>query len=103
MVSYIFPDRFQGVPFIRKEIATNDHCILIDGLVAGRIVSQSRSHGKSVWFWTVTGPYIPSELLPSNGETDTLEEAQEAFRAKFQQWQAWATSHSQGKESLCHG
>jgi len=50
MVSYIFPDGFQGKPFIRKEIATNDHCILIDGLVAGRIVSQPRSHGKPFGF-----------------------------------------------------
>jgi hypothetical protein len=100
MVSYIYPDRFQDKPFIRREIATNDHCILIDELVAGRIVNQTRSHGKSVWFWTVTGPYIPSELLPTNGEAETLEEAQEALKVKFLQWQAWAVA--QGKDALWH-
>jgi hypothetical protein len=101
MVSYIYPDRFQGVPFIRKEIAKNDFSILIDGLVAGRIINQPRSHVKTVWFWTVTGPYIPPELQPTNGEAETLEVAQEAFRAKFLQWQGWAAA--QGKDALWHG
>jgi hypothetical protein len=100
MVSYIYPDRFQGVPFIRKEITKNDYSILIDGLVAGRIINQPRSDGKTVWFWSVTGPYIPPELQPTNGEAETLEVAQQALKVKFLQWQRWAIAES--KEAAWH-
>jgi hypothetical protein len=74
--------------------------ILIDGLVAGRIFNQPRSDGKTVWFWSVTGPYIPPELQPTNGEAETLEVAQQALKVKFLQWQRWAIAES--KEAAWH-
>jgi hypothetical protein len=40
-------------------------------------------------------------MQPTNGEAETLEEAQETFKVKFQQWQAWAIA--QGKAALWHG
>ena len=101
MVSYIYPDRFQGKSFIRHKIATNDFSVLIDGMDAGRIINQARSHGKTVWFWSVTGPYMPPEMQPTNGEAETLEEAQEALKVKFLQWQTWAVA--EGKKAAWHG
>ncbi len=51
------------------------------------------------WLWTITGPYIPPELQPSQGREDTLSKAKAAFRAKFDSWSSWAME----KADRCRG
>ncbi len=94
MTNQIDPARFTDKSFTRKPAFTesvNDYRILVDGLTAGRIMEMKSSFGITKWLWTVTGPYMPPELRPDNGEEETLEQAQEAFKTKFRQWLRWAT------------
>lgn len=90
MPHYVDPASFEGQPLILKRYAEGDYGVVVRDLVAGRIMHQPRSFGQKVWFWTVTGPYLPDQLQPSNGEADSLDDAKAAFRAKFNRWLAWA-------------
>jgi hypothetical protein len=93
----IFPQIFTDQPLILKttyEGAENDHAIYCAGHLVGRIMLTPMSGGVESWLWTVTGPYIPPELRPSQGRADTLAEAKNAFREKFDAWLAWALEQS---------
>ena len=86
------PYRFTGKTFSRCKTSPDsidDYCIRIDGLTAGRVMEKKLGFQRVVWFWTLTGPYF---LGPKShdGEEDTLEKAQEAFKVSFWQWHAWA-------------
>ena len=91
MTTFIDPARFTDKSFTRRTRATDDYAIMIDGMVAGRLMRQALSFQRVVWFWSVTGPYMPPELQPTHGECETMEDAQEAFKAKFWSWHRWAT------------
>lgn len=73
-----------------KAIADGDYSVRIKEHVAGRIMAKPLSGNRVVWFWTITGPYVPLELLPSSGDADTVEQAKSEFRAKFDAWLVWA-------------
>lgn len=90
MSLYIEPATLEGQPLILKAMAPDDYGVNVLDRQAGRIMAKPLSGRRVVWFWTVTGPYIPSHLQPSHGEADSLEEAKAAFRAKFDAWLAWA-------------
>ena len=90
MPTYVDPAAFEGQPLILKRIGAEDYSVRVNDMVAGRIMAQPRSGGRLVWFWTVTGPYLPDQLRPSHGEAESLEDAKAAFRAKFDKWLAWA-------------
>jgi hypothetical protein len=91
MPHYVDPSAFEGLPLILKRTGVDDHSVRVNDMVAGRIMAQDRSGGRRVWFWTITGPYLPEHLRPGNGEAETLDEAKAAFRAKFDKWLAWAS------------
>lgn len=91
MPHYVDPASFEGEPLFLKRQAEGDYAVIVRDMVAGRIMHQPRSFGQKVWFWTVTGPYLPEQLQPSNGEADSLDKAKATFRAKFDRWLAWAS------------
>ena len=93
----IFPQIFTDQPLILKttyEGAANDHAIHCAGHLVGRIMLTPMSGGAERWLWTLTGPYLPPGLQPSQGRADTLAEAKLAFREKFDAWLAWALAQS---------
>ena len=90
MSLYIEPATLEGQPLILKAMAPDDYSVRVLERFAGRIMAKPVSGGRVVWFWTVTGPYVPSHLQPSHGEAESLDEAKAAFRAKFDAWLAWA-------------
>jgi hypothetical protein len=47
------------------------------------ITAKRMAGGEVVWFWTITAPYVPVELQPSNGTVASLGEAKAACRVKF--------------------
>ena len=86
------PRRFTGKRFTRRKAfpdSQDDYSILIDGLVAGRIMKKTMAFQRVTWFWTLTGPYFPGPKS-HDGEEDTFEAAREAFKKEFWQWHAWA-------------
>jgi hypothetical protein len=91
MVAYVAPGSLKDRPLVLKARAAGDYNVRINGPLAGRIMLKSVSDGREVWFWTITGPYIPVDMLPSNGGADTLAEAKEAFQAKVDRWRKWAS------------
>ena len=90
MTNFIDPARFTDKTFTYRAIGMDDFSLRIDGLEAGRLMRMTLSFQRVVWFWTLTGPYMPPELQPTNGECETMEEAQEALKAKFWSWHRWA-------------
>ena len=87
------PTRFRDLALLTRATAQNDHSVMIDGLMAGRIMLRPASFGVSRWFWTVTGPAMVQAGLASSGETETLDEARLAFREAFDRWLTWALVH----------
>ena len=93
MPNRVDPARFIDKTFTRRKTfvdSVNDYAVMIDGFPAGRILQHKLAFGIVKWFWTITGPALPNELDPGNGYEGTLEEAQEAFKAKFWQWHRFA-------------
>jgi hypothetical protein len=89
----IDPNRFTNKEFTRRKTwpdTPDDYVILIDELAVGRIMLLKKAFQVRVFFWTLTRPNLPPELEPSNGECDSLEGAQQAFKAKFWKWHSWA-------------
>lgn len=78
-----------------------DFTVLCAGHLVGRIMRSDLTGGAESWLWTVTGPYLPEALRPSDGRAGSLEEAKAAFRAKFDGWSSWALE--QGGPVLWHG
>lgn len=70
----------------------NDYCIIAASVTFGRIMLMPKSHNIFVWFWTVTGPYLPPHLNPGNGDADTIESAKAAFQKKLSLWFEWAVT-----------
>ena len=86
------PHRFTGKSFARRKAfptSPDDYIILIDGLVAGRIMQKTSAGQRVVWFWNMTAAYYPIKAL-HYGEEETFEAATEAFKKMFWQWYAWA-------------
>lgn len=99
MSAKIDPARFSSKDFFRKpswKESKNDYRIMIDGVIAGRIMLTTVAGNKPKWFWTIVGPYLPTELCPGHGAEHTLEQAEEAFKAKFWQWHRWAEKQAVG-------
>lgn len=92
MKNEVDPRRFIGKTFTRRKTfadSRDDYVAMIDGLAAGRIMKVQRAGNKHVWFWTLTGPHFPGPKS-HDGEEDTLEAAQKAFKWMFWQWHTWA-------------
>ena len=86
------PNRFTDKEFTRRPAFPNhpnDYSMIIDGLIAGRIMQMMRPGGRVMWFWSLTAPYYPRSN-PHNGEEETFEAASEAFMKLFWEWHAWA-------------
>ena len=90
MPHYVDPAIFEGQPLFLKRISEGNYAVIVRDMIAGRIICRARSFGQRVWFWSVTEPYLPDQLRPSNGEADSLDDARKAFREKFDRWLAWA-------------
>jgi hypothetical protein len=90
MPAYIDPASLKDVPLMLKQLADDDFSVRVAGRLAGRIMAKPVAGQREVWFWTITGPCIPMDLQPSSGDAETIEEAKEAFRAKFDRWREWA-------------
>lgn len=84
------PRTFEDHPLVLKTVADDDFSVLCAGRLVGRIMRSDIAGGAESWLWTVTGPYLPEALRPSDGRAGSLEEAKVAFRAKFDVWRAWA-------------
>ena len=93
MPTRIDPARFTGKELIRapalKE-SVNDFRIMIDGLQSGRIMERRPAGNVLKWFQILTASYHPSEIGANSGGEESLEQAQEALKARFWQWHAWA-------------
>lgn len=87
-------------PLMLRTIGEGDFAIVVAGLPLGRIMRKPVSGGKEVWFWTLTGPYVPESLFPKDGDAPTLEGAKTAIKGAFERWLAWA--QGQG-EVVWHG
>jgi hypothetical protein len=86
------PSRFTGKSFTRRKTfpgSVDDYVVIVDGLLAGRIMKKTLSFQRVAWFWSMYGPYYSSPT-GCRGEEDTLEKAQDAIKVCFWQWQAWA-------------
>ena len=70
--------------------ATDDYRVTIAGHTAGRVFRMTKSASQHVWFWTVTGPYLPGAQLNGSGDTEDLSGAKAAFRSTFDAWLSWA-------------
>ncbi len=84
-----------------KRIGQDDFAVLADNRSAGRIMRKPKAFGASVWFWSVTGPFVPASLHPSHGEAESLETAKVEFRTKWEQLREWSTR--EGKPLHWHG
>lgn len=84
------PDIFSGQPMHLARSADDDYRVTIAGHTAGRIFRTMRGSHRCIWFWTVTGPYLPGARLTGSGDADDLQGAKIAFRAAFDSWLAWA-------------
>ena len=87
------PARFVGKNFSQEpsvDSKNDDFIMVINGLIAGRVMKTTAPGTSTKWLWTLTGPYLPPELLPSNGHTNSREEAEEDFERKFWEWHRWA-------------
>jgi hypothetical protein len=84
------PCRFKGKALVLKAQAPDDYVVTIDGLTAGRIFKTSRTD-RTVWLWTLTGPYLnaPTLNLGGSGEVLSLKDAKAALRGNFDKWLAW--------------
>jgi len=87
---YLNPTTLIGQQLTLHTVGADDYAVRVLDHPAGRIMAKPVSGGQVVWFWTLTGPYLPEHLRPSQGDADTLLEAKAAFRAKFDAWLAWA-------------
>ena len=86
------PHRFTGKMFTRRKALLNsvdDYDIRIGGLTAGRIMKMTLPGQRSVWFWTLTGPYYPGPKS-HDGQEATFEAARDEFKKVFWSWHAWA-------------
>jgi hypothetical protein len=83
---YMDPATLRDQQLVLTATAPGDYTVTTLDRSAGRIMLKRLSGGREVWFWTVTGPYIPSHPQPSHGEAETLADAKTAFRAKFDAW-----------------
>jgi hypothetical protein len=92
MKSQVDPRRFIGKSFTRRKAFPNsvdDYSIWIDGLMVGRIMEVPRAGHKTVWYWSINGPYFPGPKSP-DGEAASFEAARDSFKAKFWEWHVWA-------------
>ena len=87
------PTRFRELPLLTRATAQNDYSMMVDGLVAGRIMLRPGAFGVSRWFWTVTGLAMVQAVLASSAETESLEEPRLQFREAFDRWLTWAFAH----------
>lgn len=90
MPLYLDPSTLEGQQLVLHQAAEGDYVVRILGYAAGRIMVRSVSGSRMLWFWTLTGPYVPGHLQPSNGDAESLLEAKAAFRGKFDAWLGWA-------------
>jgi hypothetical protein len=76
----IDPGRFSDKPLMLRRMAEDDHLVIIDEMTAGRIFRTARSE-RTVWFWTITGPYLnaPDLQVSGSGEVASLDEAGKSF------------------------
>lgn len=95
MPTYLDPATLEGQQLTLHRLADDDYAVRVLDHLAGRIMAKPVSGGRVIWFWTMTGPYLPADLQPSQGDAETLLEAKTAFRAKFDKWLAWATALQQ--------
>lgn len=95
MPSYADPSTLHGQPLMLRRLAVDDYVVIVAGLRCGRILGGTGPGMSTVWTWTVTGPYVPPHLQPSNGRAATLGEAKAAFRATFENWLVWAQEQRQ--------
>jgi hypothetical protein len=84
------PEIFVDQPLHLARSGENDFRVMVAGHTAGRIFQTLRGSGKHVWFWTVTGPYLPDAQLNGSGDAEDLPVAKAAFRSTFDGWLAWA-------------
>ena len=101
MQVYVNTASLRDEPLRLKRRADADYSVMVKDLRAGRIVAGMTPGMVMMWEWTITGPYIPVELQPSNGREETLNAAKIAFKAKFEAWQAWAEGF--GHDVIWHG
>lgn len=80
---YLDPATLEGQQLVLHRVGVNDFADGVADHAAGRIMARSVSGSRVLWFWTLTGPYMPSHLQPSNGDADSLLQAKAAFGAKF--------------------
>lgn len=95
MPLYLDPATLEGQQLTLHRIGADDYAVQVADHGAGRIMAKPLAGGRVVWFWTITGPYLPENLRPAQGEAETLIEAKAAFREKFDAWLAWATALQQ--------
>lgn len=88
----IDPASLVSQPLRLRRTAEDDFAVLVADLIAGRIMRKAVAGGFEVWFWTLTGPYVPPQLRPVQGDAETLDEAKEAFKGKFLSWLHWAAT-----------
>lgn len=100
MPASIDPETLEGLPLMLRQAAAGDYTVAIAGRLAGRIMLKPVSGGRGVWFWTLTGPYIPPQLQPGNGDCASLDAAKAALKAKFEAWLLWAKG--QGGAAVWH-
>lgn len=89
MRSYVDSRLLDGSALRLEGRAPGAFTMVAGDLAAGGIVLRIRGD-RQKWCWSLTGPQLPVTLQPGTGEADTLAEAQQAMRAKFDAWRRWA-------------
>jgi len=59
--------------------------------VVGRILEQQRPVGpRAVFCWSLTGPYVPGDVMTNRGEAGTLDNAKAGLVDAMRRWSIWA-------------
>jgi len=59
--------------------------------IVGGVREATRPIGLSAVFtWSLTGPYVPGDVMTNHGEARTLEEAKAGLIDAFRRWSVWA-------------
>ncbi len=83
---WIKTEGYQTAPWTPRH--PEDDWLLVSGeFVVGRVFREDRGPCAGRIVWTLTGLHC---LAAAKGVADSIAEAQEAVRAGWRQWQAWA-------------
>ena len=69
----------------------NDFQVQVDGVPIGQIIARRRSFGRTISFWSISGPQIPESMGEAGSNAHTLDGAKAAVKHALDVWLESAT------------